>query len=426
MIISFQEIAATLFVIVILLVGLTLAVVSDAYIRPKHRRLMLLIIAVIFLLVVENVLDHLLETSWLNVPLRKVVDIIGYSVRPVILVLFMYIVSRRRIHWAAWALVCVNAAIHMTALFSNICFDITPQNTFYRLGPLGFTCHIVSGILLLVLLYLSIRENRDEKIWALWLPLFNTALIVVAAMMDTFFRKLLSPVSFVTAAVVVCSGFYYIWLHQQFVREHEEDLKAQQRIQIMISQIQPHFLYNTLSTIQALCDEDPQKASETTGKFATYLRQNIDSLSLTGRIPFDKELEHTQIYADIEMIRFPNIRLVQDIQDRAFTVPALTVQPLVENAIRHGVRIREEGVVEISSRRTPDAHEITIRDNGKGFDTEEVKEAPGAHIGIANVRERIEQMCGGTLAIESRMGEGTTVTIRIPAEYDPGEDGGQS
>ena len=97
---------------------------------------------------------------------------------------------------------------------------------------------------------------------------------------------------------------YYIWLHLQFVREHENDLKAQQRIQIMMSQIQPHFMYNTLATIQALCLSDPQKAFDTTALFSAYLRDNIDSLSKSDLIPVHKELQHTKIYTDIEMIRY--------------------------------------------------------------------------------------------------------------------------
>ncbi|MBO7662106.1 MAG: histidine kinase, partial [Clostridia bacterium] len=94
--------------------------------------------------------------------------------------------------------------------------------------------------------------------------------------------------------------------------------------------------------------------------FSNYLRQNIDSLDQENLIPLEKEMEHVRIYTKIEQTRFPNIRVVYDLQDTDFSVPPLTVQPLVENAIRHGVRIREEGLVEIITRRTETGHEITI------------------------------------------------------------------
>ena len=127
-------------------------------------------------------------------------------------------------------------------------------------------------------------------------------------------------------------------------------------------------------------------------------------------------MEHTRIYAEIEKVRFDNIRVEYDIQDDRFDLPPLTIQPLVENAIRHGVRIREEGVVRVSTRKTEADHEIVVWDNGTGFDISKIGAAEGTHIGIRNVRERIEGMCGGTLQVESNLGEGTTVTITIPIQ----------
>ena len=189
---------------------------------------------------------------------------------------------------------------------------------------------------------------------------------------------------------------------------------SEQRIQIMFSQIQPHFLYNTLTTIQALCLENPKKAAAITEKFATYLRQNIDSLNEKNLIPFRKELDHTLVYAQIEMERFPNIHMDYEIDDEDFLLPALTVQPMVENAIRHGVRGTPKGQVDIITNLLPDCHEIIIRDNGKGFSVKETPRTDEPHIGIQNVRERLQNLCGGTLTIESEKGKGTCVTIRIP------------
>jgi sensor histidine kinase YesM len=132
-------------------------------------------------------------------------------------------------------------------------------------------------------------------------------------------------------------------------------------------------------------------------------------------IPFEKELEHTKTYADIEMVRFPNIRVLYEIEDAGFLVPPLTVQPIVENAIRHGVRIREHGLVTVTAKGAAGGHQIVIRDNGVGFDVNALETLDDDHIGIRNVRERLKKMCGGTLTIDSRIGEGTTAVIRIPA-----------
>ena len=235
---------------------------------------------------------------------------------------------------------------------------------------------------------------------------------------DTFISLPNCPVSFLTITLVSCSLFYYIWLHLQFVREHENALAAEQRIKIMMSQIQPHFLYNTLSTIQALCRIDPEKAFDTLGTFGVYLRQNIDSLNETGLIPFKKELEHTQVYTKIESLRFPSVSVNFAIEDEDFLLPALTIQPLVENAIRHGVRIRPHGAVTVRARRIGGFHVISIEDNGVGFDPSAVNQLDESHIGIRNVRARVEQLCGGTMTVASEENKGTTITIRLPVKKE--------
>ena len=396
-----------------LMLGLTLAVFTDLYIGKRKRGVMLLIIIFDFSLILQDVFSYLVEVDGTMPFERTLVSIFGYVIRPVILVLFAYIVVQEERCYLSWILVILNALVHLTALGSGICFRITEDNHFKR-GPLGYTCHIVSGILLLNLFCLTIRKYRRYHT-NIWIPMFNVLIIVGSVLLDLNYSRLY-PLSYLTIAVVIANVFYYIWLHQQFEREHEEDLKAQQRIQIMMSQIQPHFLYNTLSTIQALCYVNPDQASNVTEKFGTYLRQNLDSLSLSGVIPFDKELEHTRVYAEIEMVRFPSIRLEYEIEDRDFLMPPLTIQPIVENAIRHGVRIREEGNIKVITRLEEGFHTVIIQDNGKGFEIEKLDNMEETHIGIRNVRERLEMLCGGTLEINSQPSVGTTVILRIPEQ----------
>ena len=244
--------------------------------------------------------------------------------------------------------------------------------------------------------------------------IFVVLMLLASVFLDVTLDEAGQPITFLTFAIVISSVFYYIWLHLRFVQMHEDDLKAQQRLKIMMSQIQPHFLYNTLSSIQALCLKDPEKAFDVTEKFGAYLRQNIDSLDRPELIPFEKELEHTRVYSEIEMIRFPSIRVEYDTPDTGFMIPALTVQPLVENAIRHDVRGAENGVVRVSSKKKDGFYEIVIGDNGKGFDPEAAEKSDGTHIGVRNVRERISSLCCGTMTVEDADGKGTKIVIRIP------------
>ena len=263
-------------------------------------------------------------------------------------------------------------------------------------------------------MYLTVKEYGHIQKQLVSIPIFNVLLIVAAIILDSAINWYEYSVTYLTASIICGSLFYYIWLHLLLVREHEQALMAEQRIQIMMTQIQPHFLFNTISTIKVLCLQQPERAAEITDKFGMYLRQNLDSLGQTGLIPFRKELEHTRLYTDIEMVRFDSIRVEYDIGDSNFSLPSLTLQPMVENAIRHGVRVCEEVIVRVITRQKNDTHEIVIQDNGCGFDPEKINEDEGSHIGIRNVHERLQKLCAGSLTIDSVIGEGTTVTIRIP------------
>jgi sensor histidine kinase YesM len=220
------------------------------------------------------------------------------------------------------------------------------------------------------------------------------------------------PVTYLTIAMVSDCLFYYIWLHLQFVKKYEASLMKEQQIDMMMSQIKPHFLYNTLTTIQALCIMDPKGAADLTQNFAKYLRRNMNILSSNELIPVLREIEHTRIYCDIEKVRFSNIDVKYDIEDSDFELPALTIQPMVENAIKHGIRGKQDGLVEVVTEKIDGFHKIVIRDNGKGFDSDKpINEEE--HIGLANVKSRVEKRCNGTFTIKSKQDEGCEVTILI-------------
>ena len=392
---------------------LTFSVHLDNYLDRDQKRLMYIICAMVFTLILQNYLENWLSTHRSEAVLRTLLSIYGYSARPAILAMFLYLVRPGRRYTAIWTVVGINAAVYLTALFSPLVFRFSRGH--FISGPLNRTCLIVSALLFAYLFYLTVKVFHPRKRRETWIPVLVTAIIGASVALDYTVEYSDQPVSFLTIGIAISCVFYYVWLHLQFVREHEEALRAEQRIQIMMTQIQPHFLFNTLSTIRALCAKDPPTAIHIIERFSVYLRQNLDALDKAELIPLSKELEHTRIYLEIEAHRFPNIRVNYDIQDQDCRVPALTIQPLAENAIRHGVRIREDGVVNVRTRLEGNAHLIVVEDNGKGFDVNALKNDGGKHIGINNVKSRIEQMCGGTLSIDSRVGEGTTVTLRIPA-----------
>lgn len=192
------------------------------------------------------------------------------------------------------------------------------------------------------------------------------------------------------------------------------------RISVMISQIQPHFLYNSLGVIQELCYGEPKKAEKAIGNLAEFLKGNMSVLMSDKLVFFEDELKHTERYLEIEHLRFEDQLKVEYeicVDMKSFSLPALTLQPIVENAIRYGVRKREDGgIVKISAYEKEEYYEVIVEDNGPGFEVDNACMGEGMHIGIQNVRERLMRMCDGALVVESEMGKGTRVSIQVKKE----------
>ena len=198
----------------------------------------------------------------------------------------------------------------------------------------------------------------------------------------------------------------------------EQDLRqqreiAQQRASIMVLQMRPHFIYNTMTSIYCLCSQDPEKAQQVVMDFTTYLRKNFTAVASAAPIPFSSELEHTRAYLAVEQAQYSKSLSVEyNTPHASFRVPPLTLQPIVENAVKHG-RDPNAGplCISIQTRKTGTGSEITVADNGCGYDPADDNEP---HIALKNIRQRLELMCGGSLTITPNDGGGTVVTVTIP------------
>lgn len=219
-----------------------------------------------------------------------------------------------------------------------------------------------------------------------------------------------------TLALLLMFMLFY-WEMEKNLVENEREL-MQSQMSLAISQIQPHFLYNTLSTIAELCRKDSAMAEEVTNRFALYLRGNLEHMGDSFPVEFSKELKHVQTYLWIEKIRFQEeLQVVYDIQTEDFIIPALTVQPLVENAVKHGMMGSENVcTITIRTKCVERGYQVIIEDDGCGFDPEQVKNDGRKHIGIESVRNRLRFMVGGILTVRSVIGKGTTVIIEIPGK----------
>ena len=195
----------------------------------------------------------------------------------------------------------------------------------------------------------------------------------------------------------------------------EAELK-ESRVAIMLSQIQPHFIYNTLGTIERMCLKNPEKAFELVRNFSLYLRGNFRELDSVTPIRFAEELKHVEYYVNIEKVRFPDMNIEYDVETTDFVLPALSVQPLVENAIKHGLmRLETGGTVLVRSYETDTHFCVEVKDDGVGFDTKLPIEEK-THVGLRNIRGRLKAMVNGELIIESQINTGTRAVILIPKE----------
>ena len=211
-------------------------------------------------------------------------------------------------------------------------------------------------------------------------------------------------------AVTLSLIVIYVLFHGEITRQ-----LADSRISIMLSQIQPHFMHNMLTTIMYMCRTEPEEAEKTVGQFADYLRANMDSLTLKQCIQFETELKHVKTYWSLEEKRFGDkIRAVYDIQENSFMLPSLTIQPIVENAVKHGMRKGKQLTVTIRTYSDVNNYYVEINDDGRGFDVNAFENDGKSHIGIKNVQQRLKMMCGGELMVNSVPDQGTDAVIKIP------------
>lgn len=298
-----------------------------------------------------------------------------------------------------------------------------------ELLPVMMAAVIVSVIYMTVIYILAVRKIGGEFIRSELVCIFLILLAVIADAAQFMRRDSIVGIYVRLAVLLYALNLLRICMvmHYRKIRENYE-LKRRLRMsraELMASQIKPHFIYNTLNSIRALIRIDPEAAQQTVYDFSTYLRSNLENMGERERIPFSEELRHIEAYLNIEKVRFDDrLKVVMDIHAKSFLVPPLSIQPLVENAVKHGCCSRlEGGTVTIQSFEEDDAWVVRVMDDGVGFDVSGLgarKKQPflkgtdgNAHIGLDNIRFRVEEIAGGSLDIESAPGHGTKVTVRF-------------
>lgn len=387
-------------------------ITTDKFISKKNKRLFIFAILLGLLHMALDYIEIWAQSASVNILIREIASYIGYSLRPFIILCFLQLCSTKYKHYTFLGLSILNLILYFTSHYTHLCVYFTPDNHFHR-GPLGAFVFILcaGGLICIVVLSLIDYFSRRSRRWLL--PPVCSAIIFYAVYLDYQTINTAYP-SHLDEILVIAMFLFYFFYHLDLVEQYNEELLQNQKLQLMISQIKPHFFFNTITTIQALCSIDPAKASETLGLFASYVRQNITTQT-HNIIPFSEEINHIKTFVAIEILRFPNIEVLYDLQVTDFDIVTLSLQPLVENSIKHGIRSREHGTVTISTRIEEHFIIITIADNGIGFDTSIINELDDTHVGINNVKNRLEILQKATIDITSSP-DGTTITIAIPWE----------
>ncbi len=380
-------------------------IISNRQVDGKINQYFIAYIGLVCLLLIFDTWEHYLSSlSRLN-EWRYFTSAMCYTLRVVtitVLNILLHYKSKGRV--LLWIPPIVLALFAFTSKYTHWMFYFNDLN-YWQAGPLRFLPHITSGLCMLILIVKTIANQKRYKSEVNTLFAFIIIINILATIVETK-----TPVRFLlTGTMMVSCVLYYSVINKDNemlrTKKYEQEL-ADSKISIMLSQIQPHFLYNALNSIRQLCKSDPLAAQTAIEDFATYLRGNLDSIKRKTPIPFTKELEHIRIYLALEKMRFEDeLQIVWNVKADSFMLPALTVQPLVENAVKYGVGKKPGGgTVTIATTEMPDAYVITVSDDGIGYDPTVTQDDGRTHIGIDNVRSRLASMCGGALSIETTMG----------------------
>ena len=304
------------------------------------------------------------------------------------------------------------------ALFIDCFYYVTPDREFHRgnLYPV-----LISPLIAIMLSNLIAAIRYRGKLSRKTYLSFVIAMLpmTISLLVLLFFDAIpLFDICFVLSALSMYSFILFDQIeqnlhHQREIARQQQEI-AHERTSVLVLQMRPHFIYNTLMSIYSLCNLDPQKARQVTKDFTDYLRKNFNAVASESTISFSTELEHTRAYLAVEQAQFEDMLVVEyDIEFTNFRLPSLTLQPIVENAVKHGMN-PAFGPLQISirTRHTDSGTEIIVEDTGPGFD---LSDDSKPHTALKNIHQRLEMMCRGSMTIKPRNNGGTIVKMQIPS-----------
>ena len=385
-----------------------------------NKRFIVTMFSIFALWAIFAVLDLLLYSDSEMVWAERIISYFGYLLPSLQLIIFtaylLYICKENLWNSLLLRSVLILWLIYFILLgvaqFTTFLYYTTPDNEYVRGSWHILLMAPAIAILLLNLVGVIRRRDKLSKKYYIAFMVYQVPYTIVIILHAIIY--MIVPVVLIMCVSML--AMLVIILYEQiehYVGQQREI--ANQRANIMVLQMRPHFIYNAMMSIHYLCAQNPKKAQQVTLDFTTYLRKNFTAIANEDPIPFTDELEHTRAYLAVEQVQFEDSLCVEyDTPHKNFRLPPLTLQPIVENAVKHGMDPEKAPLhILIRTRETENGNELIVEDNGSGFDVS-VLDKSESHTALTNIRQRLEMMCGGKITIRPREGGGTVVTVTIP------------
>ncbi len=305
-------------------------------------------------------------------------------------------------------LLAIFIVLDIVNIFNHMFFySVNGVYTRAKLMFLSQGYQFVALAVVFIITVLNRKLNLTQKIAFSFYCLLPLVAIVLQNLLPGY------AIAYLSIVISIEILFLFVNVRKNVELANEAKRSKEAEIKLMMSQIQPHFIYNTLASISTLIKIDPDKAQKALDEFTEYLRANLSSLTKTGLINFKEELRHIETYLSLEKMRFDErLSVNYDIKVVDFLVPPLSIQPLVENAVKHGILQKlEGGTISIKTYEDEKAYYVEIKDDGVGFDLNNLDPTDNNHIGLNNVKYRLSSMCNGELNIYSVIDKGTTMVV---------------
>ncbi len=312
-----------------------------------------------------------------------------------------------------WTIFTIASIALFINLFFGYYYTIDANNSYAR-GQY-FIIHQILGTSLPTFNLILLLIYRKKILLRQRICLFAyVGLCLIALITQFFFYRF--PVVTVSMFISTAIAFIFMISEETYIYSQNKEELLQTHAKLILSQMHPHFLFNALTSIAVLCDEDPKEAKQATMDLSKYLRSNIDSLSDSSLIPFTKEIDSIMAYLRIEKRRFKDkLDFVMDLAEKDFFIPRFLLQPLVENSVKHGIFQKEgKGKVILSTYKDYEGLiHIIVEDDGVGFEYPIKNDDNKISVGLNNSIKLCSSLLNGEMKINSELNKGTKIEIKF-------------